>query len=146
MKRLTLSLLAGAIAVATLGLAVPANADLFDGMPTGSIMGNYAWLMNQTPYGYGGDMYMPSFGGGGLMEGMPTRTFAQDYNDYYNELMGLWAATGYGSLAGLGEMNGSFENAGEATRFWGGRWADEGMLEKEPTYLDLPGHYVEYGW
>jgi len=154
MKRLTLSILAGAIALTTLGMALPANADLFDGMPTGSIMGTYQDLMGMTPYGNGGGFWpdvwggscMPDTFGGSLMDGMPTRTFGDDYQYYYNGLMDLWAATGYGSLAGLGAMNGSFENAGEATRFWGGRWADEGILEKEPTYLDLPGHYVEYGW
>jgi len=145
MKRTALTVVAAIAVVISLGAVAPASADLFDGMPTGSIMGNYAGLMNQTPYGFSGG-YLPDGFGGSLMDGMPTRTFADDYNYYYNQLYSLWAATGFGSLAGLGEMNGTFQNAGDATRFWGGRWGDEGALGKDPRFLDVPNHYVEYWW
>jgi len=144
MKRTILKAVAAVAVVISLGVVAPASADFFDGMPGGSIMGGYAELMGQTPYGFNGGC-LSGFGGS-LLEGMPTRTFADDYNYYYDQLYGLWAATGFGSLAGLGEMNGTFQNAGEATRFWGGRWGDEGALGKDPRFLDVPGHYVEYWW
>ena len=145
MTRSTLSFLAGTIVLATLGAALPAGADFFDGMPTGSIMGDYQALMGQ----FGGGMGVPGYGMGmqpSLTIGMPTTSFGDWYQYYHNQLMGLWAATGYGSLAGMGAMNGAWQNNSDARDFWATRWSQEYSLGKEPRRLDLPNHHVEYSW
>ena len=151
MKRTHTTFLAGIIAAALIGATLPAAAfDLTCGMPTGSIMGNYQNLMRQFGGSYGA---VPDYGMGcqpSLTIGMPTTTIGDWYGHYHNQLMGLWAATGYGSLAGLGQMNGAYQNANGARNFWADRWAHEGIRGDEPITLDIQNRQVtypdDYGW
>lgn len=150
----TLSILAVSLtAFAMFSATLPATADLTWGMPGGSIMGNYADLMNQYGGGYTPGLCLPGTGVPGdmsLMNGMPTVGIDQWYQYYHGQIMDLWAATGYGSLGILANNQGTYLDNGAARGFWADRWGHEAGRGDQPVYLDVPGRVVtypdDYGW
>jgi hypothetical protein len=132
MKRTVTLAVAAIAAVMSLGIVAPASADFFDGMPVMSTMDLY----NQNMQMFGGGMgQFGGWGGGGLMEGMPTTTIMDDYYTLLPQLQALQAwAHANGMPYALPGTLGGYDGGTSASNYWADKWAHEYIREDIPIY------------